>query len=185
MKFLFDLFPVILFFGTYQIFPFFGPRADAMYYATGVVIAATFFQIVWVYFRHRKVDVMLWLSFGIVLLLGGATLFLHDKTYIMWKPSILYWCFSAVLFVSATFFDRNLIQAMMQKQMSAPKPIWDRLNLSWIVFFALMGCANLYVARHYSESTWVNFKMFGTLGLMLVFVLAQSAMLSKYIEEKE
>lgn len=185
MKFLFDLFPVILFFGTYQIFPLFGPKQEAMFYATGVVIAATFAQIVWVYLKHKKVDNMLWISFVIVLVFGGATLLLHDKTYIMWKPSVLYWCFAIVLLVSATWFDRNLIQAMMQKQMTAPKPVWDKLNLSWVAFFSIMGCVNLYVAKNYSESVWVNFKMFGTLGLMLVFVVAQSMLLSKYVEDKE
>lgn len=185
MKFLFDLFPVILFFGTYQIFPLLGPKEEAMFYATAVVILATFGQIVWVYLRHGKVDNMLWLSFAIVLIFGGATLLLHDKTYIMWKPSILYWCFATALFVSANYFDKNLIQAMMKEQMNAPKQIWDRLNLSWVAFFSLMGFVNLYVARHFSESAWVKFKMFGTLGLTLVFVLAQSMLLAKYVEDKE
>ena len=185
MKFLFDLLPVILFFGTYQLFPFIGPKAEAMFYATAVTIVATFAQIVWVYLKHRKVDGMLWMSFVIVLVFGGATLFFHDKTFIMWKPSVLYWCFAMVLVVSATWFDKNLIMVMMKNQLSAPKRVWDRINLSWVMFFALMGMANLYVAMNFSESAWVNFKMFGTLGLMLVFIFIQSLMLSKYVEDKE
>ncbi len=185
MKFLFDLFPVILFFGTYQIFPHFGPKDEAMFYATAVAILATFAQIVWVYFKHRKVDSMLWMSFAIVLVFGGATILFHDKTFIMWKPSVLYWCFSIVLFVSATWFDKNLIRVMMKEQLSAPKSIWDKINLSWVAFFALMGVINLYVAMNFSEATWVKFKMFGTLGLMAVFIFVQSLMLSKYVEDKE
>lgn len=185
MKFLFDLFPVILFFGTYRIFPFFGPKEEAMFYATAVVIVATLAQVVWAYLKRGKVDSMLWMSFAIVLVFGGATLLLHDKAFIMWKPSVLYWCFSVVLFVSATWFDKNLIQTMLQEQMSAPEPVWARLNLSWSAFFALMGFANLYVAMNYSESAWVDFKMFGTLGLMLAFIFAQSLMLSKYTEGEE
>ncbi|MBY0578872.1 MAG: septation protein A [Burkholderiales bacterium] len=185
MKFLFDLFPVILFFGTYQLFPLFGPKDEAMFYATAVVIAATFAQIVWVYLKHKKVDNMLWISFVIVLVFGGATLLLHDKTFIMWKPSVLYWCFAVVLFVSATYFDRNLIRMMMGEQLTAPKHIWYRLNLSWVAFFSMMGFVNLYVAKNFSESVWVDFKMFGTMGLMLVFVLAQGMLLSKYVEYKD
>lgn len=185
MKFLFDLFPVILFFGTYQIYPLFGPKDEAMFYATAVVIAATFAQIVWVYFRHGKVDKMLWISFAIVLVFGGATLLFHDKTYIMWKPSVLYWCFAAVLYASATFFDKNLIRVMMNDQLAAPKHIWSRINLSWVAFFTTMGFVNLYVAMNFSEAAWVNFKMFGTMGLMLVFIVIQGLMLSKYVEDKE
>ena len=185
MKFLFDLFPVILFFGTYRIFPYFGPKQEAMFYATAVVIAATLIQIVWTYLRRGKVDGMLWMSFAIVLVFGGATLLLHDKSFIMWKPSVLYWCFSAILVVSSTWFDKNLIRTMLQEQLAAPDEVWGKLNLSWAAFFAMMGFANLYVALNFSESAWVNFKMFGTLGLMLVFIVAQSVLLSKYAEEKE
>jgi intracellular septation protein len=185
MKFLFDLFPVILFFGTYRIFPHFGPKEEAMFYATAVVILATLAQIVWTYMRRRKVDGMLWVSFVIVLVFGGATLLLHDKSFIMWKPSVLYWCFSAILIASSIWFDKNLIRLMLQEQLSAPDEVWGRLNLSWAAFFAIMGFANLYVAMNFSESAWVNFKMFGTLGLMLVFIVAQSLLLSKYADGKE
>ena len=185
MKFLFDLFPVVLFFGTYQIFPHFGPKEEAMFYATAVAIIATFAQIVWTYLKYRKVDNMLWMSFVIVLVFGGATLLFHDKAFIMWKPSVLYWCFATVLLVSATWFDKNLIRTMLERQLSAPDRVWDRLNMVWAAFFAVMGFANLYVAMNFSESAWVNFKLFGTLGLMLVFVFAQSLMLSRYAEDKD
>ena len=185
MKFLFDFFPVLLFFGTYQIYPVFGPKEEAMFYATAVVIVATLAQILWVYFRSGKVGGSQWVNLAVVVLFGGATLLFHDKTYIMWKPSILYWSFALGLVVSATVFDRNLIRAMMHQQVNAPDSLWQRLNFSWAAFFAAMGGANLYVATHFSESAWVNFKMFGTLGLMLVFILAQGVVLAKYVEEKE
>lgn len=185
MKFLFDLFPVILFFGTYQLYPLIGPKTEAIFYATAVAILATVGQIAWMHFRHGKVDRMLWISLGIVSVMGGATLLLHDRTFIMWKPSVLYWTFSTVLLVSANFFGKNLIKSMMQEQINVPETLWSRLNYSWALFFALMGAANLYVAFNFTESTWVKFKMFGTLGLMLLFVLLQGMMLAKYIEEKE
>ena len=177
MKFLFDLFPVILFFVAYKF-------AD-IYVATGVAIAATFMQIGWVHFRHGKVDKMLWVSLGLITIFGGMTLLLHDPTFIKWKPTILYWLFASVLLGSMLLVKKNLIRVMMEKQVVLPDPVWTRLNLAWVVFFAFMGALNLYVAYHFSEADWVNFKLFGGMGLMLVFVVAQGLVLAKYMEEKE
>lgn len=178
MKFLFDLFPIILFFAAYKFF--------GIFTATAVAIGATFFQIGWVWFRHGKVDTMLWVSLAIVSVFGGATLLLHDATFIKWKPTVLYWLFASVLLISQLGFKKNLIKVMMQKQMTLPDNIWLRLNFGWAIFFAVVGVLNLYVAFNYSENTWVNFKLFGILGLMLVFVLGQGMLIGKYIvEEKE
>lgn len=176
MKFLFDLFPVILFFAAYKLVD--------IYVATAVAIAATFGQIGWMWFRHRKVDQMLWVSLGIIVVFGGATLLLRDETFIKWKPTVLYWLFAGALIVSEIVFKKNLMRAMMGKQIDLPEPIWVKVNWSWAGFFAVMGVLNIYVAYHYSTDTWVNFKLFGGTGLMLVFVLAQAVMLAKYVEEK-
>jgi len=177
MKFLFDLFPIILFFVAYKFF--------GIFTATAVAIAATFAQIAWVWHRHRKVDNMLWVSLGLIVVFGGATLIFKNPTFIKWKPTVLYWLFACTLFISDLFIGKNLIKAMMQKQVTLPEIVWKKLNLSWASFFAVMGCVNLYVAYNYPEDTWVNFKLFGILGMMLVFVVLQGAMLSKYIEDKE
>jgi intracellular septation protein len=177
MKFLFDLFPVILFFAAYKF-------AD-IYVATGVAIGATFLQIGWVHFRHGKVDKMLWVSLGLIVVFGGMTLLLRDPTFIKWKPTVLYWLFAVILLGSALLLRKNLIRAMMEKQVVLPDRIWANLNLAWAGFFAGMGVLNLYVAYNYSESDWVNFKLFGATGLMFVFIIAQGLMLSKYVEEKE
>lgn len=177
MKFLFDLFPVILFFAAYKF-------AD-IYVATGVAIVATIVQIAWVRFRHGKVEKMLWVSFGLIVVFGGMTLLLHDPTFIKWKPTVLYWLFAVVLLGSALFLRRNLIRAMLEQQVSLPDPVWTRLNLSWVGFFTVMGGLNLYVAYHYSEADWVNFKLFGGMGLMLVFIVAQGLMLAKYVDQTE
>jgi len=176
MKFLFDIFPVILFFAAYKL-------AD-IFVATAVAIGATFLQIAWVWFRTRKVDNMLWVSLAIIVVFGGATLLLQDETFIKWKPTVLYWLFGAVLLIADVFFGKNLIRAMMGAQIELPEPVWARLNVSWAVFFSLMGVLNLYVAFNYATDTWVNFKLFGGTGLMLVFVLAQAFVLSKYVEDK-
>jgi len=175
MKFLFDFFPVILFFIAFKV-------AD-IYVATAVAIVATFVQVGWLKLRRRKVEPMLWASLAIIAVFGGATLLLQDETFIKWKPTVLYWLFGAVL-AGALVFRRNLIRVMLSEQVQLPDPIWSRLNLSWITFFVLMGALNLYVAYNFSTDHWVNFKLFGGMGLMLLFVLAQALVLSRFIEEK-
>ena len=175
MKFLFDLFPVILFFVAFKL-------AD-IYVATAVAIAATFLQIGVLAFLGKKIETMLWTSLAIIVLFGGATLALQDETFIKWKPTVLYWLFGAVL-AGAALAGRNLIRAMLAAQVQLPEPVWARLNWSWIGFFAFMGAANLYVAYNFSTDLWVNFKLFGGMGLMLLFVLAQALFLAKYVEQK-
>lgn len=176
MKVLFDLFPVILFFVAFKF--------SDIYTATAVAIAATFIQIGWVWYRHRKVDAMLWISLGVITVFGGATLLFHNETFIKWKPTVLYWLFASVLLGGKIIFRRNLIKSMLGEKMTMPDIAWNRMNLSWVGFFTAMGLLNLYVAYSFSTETWVNFKLFGGMGLTFVFVLLQGLMLSKYIEEK-
>ncbi len=177
MKLLFDLFPVILFFVAFKL--------QGIYVATAVAIAATVAQIIWTKWRHGKVDTMLWVSFAIIAVFGGATLLLQDETFIKWKPTVLYWLFSAILLVSNVVFNKNLMRSLLQEKIALPLHAWNRLNLSWSLFFAVLGLINLYVAFNYSTDSWVNFKLFGFTGLMLVFVLAQGVWLAKYVDEKK
>ena len=178
MKFFFDLFPVILFFMAFK----FGD----IYVATGVAMAATAVQIAWVWFRHGKVDTMLWVSLGIITVFGGMTLIFHDETFIKWKPTVLYWSFATALAGSSLFLGKNLIRSLLSEQIRMPDPIWNRLNWSWIGFFVFMGFANLAVAFlfGFSTETWVNFKLFGGMGLLLLFALGQGLVLSKYMTEE-
>ena len=177
MKFLFDLFPIILFFIAFKL--------QGIYVATGVAIAASFAQIGWLWLRGRKIDMMLWLSLAIIVVFGSATLLLHDETFIKWKPTVLYWLFACVLTGSALIFRKNLIRTMLGEQMQLPDSAWNKLNLSWAGFFACMGFLNLYVAFNFPTDTWVNFKLFGGMGLMLAFVIGQGVFLAKYVEQKE
>ena len=176
MKMLFDIFPVVLFFVAFKVYD--------IYVATAVAIAATFLQIGWLWLRHRKVDKMLWVSLVVITVFGGATLLFKDDTFIKWKPTVLYWLFAGVLAIAALGFRKNLIRSMMEQQVSLPDEIWARLLASWIGFFSVMGILNLYVAYNFSLDAWVNFKMFGGIGLMLAFVLAQALMLSKHVQDK-
>jgi intracellular septation protein len=206
MKLIFDLFPVILFFLAYTA----GKRAPEtasaaisgllaslgvssevsadqapILLATAVAIVATFGQVGWLLARGKKVDRMLWISLAIIVVMGGATILLRDPTFIKWKPTVLYWAFAGVLLGSEWLFRKKLIRAMMAQQISLPDPVWTRLNLSWGAFFLAMGALNLYVAYSFSESTWVNFKLFGGLGLMLLFVLAQGLFLARHAQGEE
>ena len=176
MKFLFDLFPVVLFFVGFKLYD--------IYVATGVAIAATVVQVSWLKLRGRRVDLMLWASLAIIVVFGGATLLLQDETFIKWKPTVLYWLFGTVLAGGVLGFRKNLIRTLLGEQMRLPDPVWTRLNWSWVVFFVFMGAANLYVAYNYSTDLWVNFKLFGGMGLMLFFVVAQSLVLAKYVQDK-
>jgi intracellular septation protein len=177
MKLVFDLFPVILFFVAFK----FGD----IYLATAVAIVATFAQIGWVWFRHRKVDTMLWVSLVIICVFGGMTLIFHNENFIKWKPTVLYWAFAVALAGSAVMLKKNLMRALLGEQMKLPDAVWGRLNWSWVGFFVFMGFANLAVAFAFDLSTdvWVNFKLFGGTGLMFVFVVIQGLLLAKYIEE--
>jgi intracellular septation protein len=197
MKILFDLFPVILFFGVFKLAGAHPDSAQALasaigyaadpqhlpvLLATATAILATLAQIIWVKFRHGKVDTMLWVSFAIIVVFGGATLLLHDEAFIKFKPTALYWLFAGVLLFSRLLFKRNLIRNMMQEKMTLPDGVWDNVNLAWSAFFGVLGIINLYVAHNYSTETWVNFKLFGATGMMFVFVLLHAVFLAKYLE---
>ena len=175
MKFLFDLFPVLVFFVAFKL--------TDIYVATATAIAATLLQVGWLKLRRRRVEPMLWASLGLIVVFGGATLVLRDETFIKWKPTILYWLFGVVLACSDLFFRRNLIRTMLGAQVQLPDPVWTKLNWSWVAFFAFMGAANLYVAFRFATDLWVNFKLFGGMGLMLAFVIAQALWISRYLPE--
>lgn len=176
MKLLFDLFPLIVFFIAFKL--------QGIYAATAVAIAATFVQIGWVWWRRGAVDTLLWVSLGVIVVFGGTTLLLQDETFIKWKPTVLYWLFALALAIAQGFFGKNLIRTLLGEQMTLPDPVWARLNLSWMVFFAGMGAVNLIVAYTLSTESWVNFKVFGATGLLLLFVLAQGVVLAKYLQEE-
>lgn len=174
MKFLFDLFPVLLFFISYKFLGIFA--------ATWVAIAASVGQITWLIFRKQKIDGMMWLSAGVIIVLGSATLISHNETFIKWKLTILYWLYALLLAGSELWMGKNLMRSLLGKQMTLPGPVWQKLNWSWTTFFAIMGLLNLYVAYTFSTDVWVNFKLFGSMGIMLVFIIAQGIVLNKYLE---
>lgn len=206
MKLLFDFLPIILFFASYMLANahteaaarfttdhlgfavsggVVGPDEAPVLLATIVVIVATLLQIAYLLATRRKVDTMLWVTFLLITVLGGATVWFHNPTFIKWKPSALYWAMAVVFWVSQTLFDKNLLRSLVADQLELPREVWKRLNLAWVVFFALMGFVNLYVAYNFSTSTWVSFKAFGLTALMLVFMIAQGFYVARHVEPED
>jgi len=177
MKLLLDFFPIILFFAAFKVW--------GIYAATGVAIVATIAQIAWFRYKYGKVEPMQWMSLGVIVLFGGATIALQNETFIKWKPTVLYWLMGGALLAGQLFFKKNLLKSLMGTQLSLPEPAWRVMNWSWTAFFALMGVLNLWVAFNFDTDTWVNFKLFGGMGLMAVFVVAQALYLSRYMKTEE
>ncbi|MBS1162887.1 MAG: ispZ [Burkholderiaceae bacterium] len=204
MKLLFDLFPVILFFIAYKLGGSYPHEAGQLastwlawlvagggvteaqapiLLATAVAIIASLVQVGWLLARGRRVEPMLWVSLGVIVVFGGATIWLNDETFIKWKPSILYLLFAGSLAAGRLFWNRNFVRTLLGQQIELPDPVWERLLWVWSGFFALLAAANLFVAYRYSTDTWVNFKLFGLMGLTLVFVIGIGFWLSRHVKE--
>lgn len=204
MKFLFDLFPVMLFFATLKWGESQPDAANSLasqylsglvaggtvtaslapvLLATALACIATFAQIGYLLVRRKKVHGMLWMSLVIITFFGGATIYFQNPTFIKWKPTVLYWLFAIILFGGQFLLKKNLIRVMMGKEITLPDPIWNQLNLAWAAFFSLLGVLNLYVAFNFSLSTWASFKLFGFTGLIFVFAMAQALFMAKYVED--
>jgi intracellular septation protein len=204
MKLLLDFLPLLLFFATFKYadtkpewaaafasehFGFLvqggkvGPEEAPVLLATLVVIAATLLQVLVQKLRGKRIDLMLWVNLAIVVVLGGLTVWLHDPTFIKWKPTGYYWGMSIAFWASQNLFGRNLLKVLIGAELQMPEPVWRRLNWAWVIFFAALGVVNLWVAYHFSTSAWADFKVFGATGLMLVFMLAQGFYMSRHLEE--
>lgn len=176
MKFLFDFFPILLFFIAFKVY--------GIYAATIVAISASVLQVGFSWFRHRKVENMHLITLVIIAVFGGLTLYLQDEMFIKWKPTVLNWLFGIVFLGSQFIGEKTIVERMMGKNMTLPAEIWVKLNLSWAAFFITLGTVNLYVLYNFDTDTWVNFKLFGMLGLTLLFVVIQGIFLSRHLPEE-
>ncbi|OIO71754.1 MAG: septation protein A [Zetaproteobacteria bacterium CG_4_9_14_3_um_filter_49_83] len=176
MKMLFDFFPVALFFAAYKLYD--------IYTATAVLIIASILQTGIYWLRQRRFENMHVITLVLVCVFGGMTLLLHDEMFIKWKPTVINWLFALVFIGSMWIGKQPLIRRMMGDHLSLPDTIWLRLNLLWSVFFVVMGIINLIVVYSFDTETWVNFKLFGMLGLTFVFIVAQSLYLARYMQEE-
>jgi intracellular septation protein len=175
MKLLFDLFPIVLFFLAYKL--------GDIYWATGIAMVATVGQIAWLRLRSRRIETTHWLSLILIIVFGGMTLLFRDETFIKWKPTVLYLAFALALLLTPILTGRQPMKALMGSQLQLPEPVWRRLTVLWMVFFIVMAVLNLVVAYAFSLDVWVNFKLFGSLGLTLVFVIGQGIWLSRHMKD--
>jgi intracellular septation protein len=209
MKFLFDFFPILLFFGVFKwgeanretalalVTTYLGgmvaggaiaPDQAPVMVATVVGIIATILQITYVKLKGRKVDGMLWISFIIITVFGGLTIYFHDDTFIKWKPTIIYWVFALAMAIAQFGFKKNLVRQAMQAQLKLPEPVWNKVGMSWMAFFAVLGFVNLlaaFVIFKGNTSAWVSFKAFGITAIVFGFIVVQTLFLAKYIEEEK
>lgn len=174
MKALFDFFPVILFYISYQF--------TDIYIATIVLIAASFAQVLYFWVIHRRLEKMHLIVLGAVIALGIPTLIFRNELFIKWKPTAVNWI-AAVIFAISHFFHRPLIKTMLEDNLALPEHVWKKLNISWITFFLIMGFMNLFVVYNFSTPTWINFKFFGLMGLTFCFAILQGLYLAQYIDE--
>ncbi len=172
MKLLFDFLPIALFFIAYKL--------GNIYIATGIAIIASLTQVIWSRVRQGRFETMPLITLGIISVLGGATLIFQNELFIKWKPTAVYWILALVFLGSQFLSPKPIMQRMAEHNLSLPASAWKKLNISWVLFFTLMGCANLYVVKNFDTDTWVNFKLFGTLGLTLVFIILQVIYMARY-----
>jgi len=205
MKLLLDFLPLLLFFATFKFadlhkdwaaafatdhFGFLvsggvvGVEEGPVLLATLVVIAATLIQVATLKLMRKRIDLMLWVTLALVVVLGGATIWFHDKTFIKWKPSLAFWTMGIGFWVSHTFFRKNLVKDMIGGELALPDAVWQRLNYAWMAFFIGLGLVNVYVLYHFSDSAWVTFKAFGVTGFIIVFMVVQVLYLSRYVKEE-
>ncbi len=205
MKILLDFLPLALFFGMFKYAEgqrewaasfataqlgfmvsggVIGPDEAPILLATVVVMFATLAQVLILKLMRQKVDAILWVSLGLIVVLGMATVYFHSKTFIMWKPTALYWLMALGFWAADAFWGKNWLKAVL-KDLPLPEAVWKQLNWMWIVFFGFMGVLNLWVAYSFSESAWANFKVFGSTGLMLVFMVVQGVYLSRKLPPED
>jgi intracellular septation protein len=173
MKLFFDFFPIVIFFIAYKFF--------GIYIATGAAIALSVLQVGGYWLKHRQIPAMQLLSLILIVVFGGITLLLHNEMFIKWKPTVLYWALAVIFLGSQLFCDKSFIQRLMESNITLPPAAWRHLNIAWVLFFSIMGIVNLFVIYHFSTNAWVNFKLFGMLGLTLIFAIAQGIYLARYI----
>lgn len=182
MKILLDLFPVVVFFVAFKLAD--DPHQGVMV-ATLAAIVATVIQVGYVYFKERRVERLTLVTLALIVVLGGLTLAFQDERFIKWKPTAVNWVFALVFLGSDYIGGKNLVRRIMERNVSLPDAAWVRLNRGWVAFFAALGAANLYVAFHFDTEVWVNFKLFGLMGLTLLFVIGQAIYLMRYAVETE
>jgi len=177
MKQLLEFIPVILFFITYKLYD--------IYTATAVIIVATIIQVGITWLKYKKVEPMQWITLGLIVVMGGATIYLQNEQFIKWKLTVIEWLFGLAFLGSQFFGKKTFVERMMGANIELPAPVWKKLNLAWASFFISVGGINIYVMQNYNTDDWVTFKTFGVPGLMLIFIVIQMIFIYKHIPNPE
>lgn len=175
MKQLLEFIPVILFFITYKLYD--------IYIATAVIIVATIIQVCITWIKYKKVEPMQWITLGLIVVMGGATIYLQNEQFIKWKLTVIEWLFGLAFLGSQFFGKKTFVERMMGANLELPSPVWKKLNIAWASFFISVGFINIYVMQNFNTDDWVTFKTFGVPGLMLIFIIVQMLFIYKYIPE--
>lgn len=179
LHFFYDFFPVLLFF---LAFKFYG-----IYVATVVGIVTTGLQVIVTYFWKKKFDKQQVLTLIVFTIFGSMTLYFHNPLFVKWKPTVMFWIFGIVVLISQFIGKKTIVERLFETALkgkaNVPMPVWKRLNFAWFIFFSLLGTLNLYIAYQYSTDIWVNFKFYGIMGLMMLFMLGQVFCLARYFSE--
>ena len=176
MQFLFDFLPIVAFFIAFKFW--------GIFTATAIAMAISLAQVLIHWIRHRRFQSMQIINLVIIIVFGGSTLLMHNELFIKWKPTVLNWALALIFAGSQLFTEKPVIQRLLEPNINLPKAVWSNLNIAWCIFFSLMGAINLFVAYNFNTNTWVNFKLFGILGMTFLFAILQSVYLAKYIKEK-
>lgn len=170
MQLLLEFFPLIAFFVAFVTFD--------LYVATATLIVALALQIAYQWFRHRKVNKMLLISGALAAVLGGITLVQHDLTFIKWKLTVVNWLFAVAFLGSQYFGAKTFTEHVMGHAVELEPAVWRRLNMMWVINFALIGALNLYVMHNFSDEVWGYFKSVGMIGLSLLVAVGQAIWIS-------
>ena len=177
IKILYDYLPVVIFYITFKKY--------GIYMACKVIIATCFLQMVYDRIKNKKWSKMLVTFFFLALIFAGSTILLHDPEYIKWKLSIAYWSLGVICCGSLFIGKGSILKSFLKGKVEMPSKNWVYLTLAWSLFFIALGFVNLYIIKHYDTNFWVNFKLFGTLGSTLAFLLIQAPFLAKYVIEDD
>lgn len=187
MQALIEYIPLILFFTVFKLVD--------IYWATALLMASTLIQVLYCYIKHKKVPTRHWIFFVIATVLGTLTLVFHDEQFVKLKATIIYAGLAIGLLLSRYCLDKNLVKKAFsailenasdnQSPVHVPAPLWEKLNLLWAVIFAAIAVLNMYIAYNFSLNFWVNFKVFGLMGITFICIFITIMMLFKYLPDDE
>jgi intracellular septation protein len=176
LKTIIELFPVVFFFAAFKL-------TNDMFKATAVAIVCAVLQVGLMKWQKIQIKPIHWFSAGLVIILGGISIYVHNPMFLKWKFSVLEWCLGAAILIGQFAFNKNMLKLLLGQELTLPDGVWKKLGLMWAAFFIFLGILNIYIAYQYDDAVWVNFKTYGSLGLTMAFMLVQSLWISRHMQD--